>query len=90
MAVRKIAVVFSAAALASLFVVGAGQFYNRQTAKGSALFAVAAVLFGATLWFWSIDLFALFVLFWLTGIADAALIAGRLLDQQQVKPWQCF
>ena len=80
----------STATLASLFVIGSGQMYNHQFGKGMLLLGLSLVLFILTAVFRSGDLLALTILFWLANIADAAVIAGRLLAQQRVTSWQWF
>lgn len=80
----------SSAALASLFVVGAGQGYNRQAGKGALLFVVSVLLYGLAFHLWSAAFLVLGFLVWLAAIADAAVVAGRLIDQEQVRPWEWF
>ena len=82
------------AALAAIALPGGGQMYNAQRGKG-LLFALPPllglfVLLGphtpaATVGIWSAGL-----LLWFVGIVDAALIAGRWIRREPVRPWQWF
>jgi TM2 domain-containing membrane protein YozV len=80
----------SIATLASLFVIGTGQMYNHQSGKGVILFCLSFVLLSLTVLLRSLDLFGLSLIVWGVSMADAAVIAGRLLNHQQVTRWQWF
>lgn len=85
----------SLAVCAGVLLLGAGQLYNGQTAKGSALVALA--LAGAV--FMALEarnaavvivgLMVGLILYTITVI-DAGVIAGRLIRREPVRPWDWF
>lgn len=77
---------------ASLLLIGSGQIYNHQSGKGLMMIAlfVAGMIFLIASRFASGLIIALLVMLWVVSILDAALIAGRILNQERVRPWQWF
>lgn len=80
----------SVALSASLLLVGSGQMYNHQVAKGFVMLLVTLAALPAAVLMQSVPLIALLLIVWLISICDAAMIAGRMLNQEQVRPWQWF
>ncbi len=80
----------SIAALAAIFIVGAGQCYNGQTAKGLTLMGVGLALFALAICLWSDVLIGMDALLWFVAIFDATAIASRRLDGEDLRPWQWF
>ena len=80
----------SIALSASLLIPGSGQMYNHQVAKGALLLALSTLGLILTLRQWSDILALILVIAWMVSILDAALIAGRMLNQEHVRPWQWF
>jgi len=80
------------ATVLSIILPGAGQLFNRQSAKGGILllvatlclvaFAVDPAKYGVAAWG------ALVV--WLAGIFDAGLVAGRIVRRGTAGPWRWF
>lgn len=64
--------------------------YNRQPAKGTILLLVSYMLIAVAVILHSNELLAIVIVIWVASIADAAVIAGRLLRQQRVSPWAWF
>ncbi|MBC8104304.1 MAG: hypothetical protein H7Z41_17145 [Cytophagales bacterium] len=75
---------------ASLLLVGTGQMYNHQIAKGMVMLVVTLGILTLTLLRWSTPLIAVMLILWMVSMLDAALVAGRVLNQEQVRPWQWF
>lgn len=72
------------AALLSAFVcIGAGQFYNRQPAKGAVVMTASIFLALCT---WGLSLFLTFP----AQLIDAVMVAARLERGEVVGPWQFF
>ena len=85
----------SIAVCAGIFLLGAGQLYNGQAAKGSVLVAMAVL--GAALIVVEAHNPAALILALVAGlilytaaIIDAGVIAGRLIRCEPVRPWQWF
>ncbi|MES2462914.1 MAG: hypothetical protein V4671_20205 [Armatimonadota bacterium] len=75
---------------ASLLLVGTGQMYNHQNAKGVVMLLVTLAALPPAVLMQSALLITLLLVLWLVSICDAALIAGRMLNQEPVRPWQWF
>jgi TM2 domain-containing membrane protein YozV len=80
----------SIALSASLLLVGTGQMYNRQVAKGMVMLLVSLAALPPAVLSQSAPLIVFLLVLWLISICDAALIAGRVLNQEMVRPWQWF
>ena len=80
----------SVALSASLLLVGTGQMYNHQIAKGWVMLLVTLAALPSAVLLQSVLLIFLLLLLWLVSICDAELIAGRMLNQEPVRPWQWF
>lgn len=83
----------SIAVSAGILLLGAGQLYNGQTAKGSVLVALALV--GAVLMALQarnpvvvVLGLAIGVIVYTVTIIDAGVIAGRLIRCEPVRPWE--
>lgn len=74
---------------ASLLAPGTGQMYNHQMGKGLVMLAATVLTLGLAL-VWSVPMILLTLLVWTASIVDAGLIAGRVLNQERVGPWQWF
>lgn len=80
------------ATVLAIILPGAGQFFNRQPVKGAALlllstlclaiFAASPKSYGYAAWG--------AVGFWLLGVFDAGLVAGRIVRGETVRPWRWF
>jgi TM2 domain-containing membrane protein YozV len=80
------------ATVLAIILPGAGQFFNRQSAKGAILLVLATVslavfaanprTYGHVAWG--------AVAFWVLGIFDAGLVAGRIVRGEAVSPWRWF
>lgn len=75
---------------ASLLLVGTGQMYNHQIAKGMVMLVLTLVALPSAVLLQSALLITLLLMLWIISICDAALIAGRMLNQESVRPWQWF
>jgi hypothetical protein len=75
---------------ASLLLVGTGQMYNHQNAKGAVMLLVTLAALPYAVLAQSAILITLLLILWIVSICDAALIAGRMLNQESVRPWQWF
>lgn len=80
----------SVALSASLLLVGTGQMYNHQVAKGVVMLLLTLAALPSAVLLPSPLLITLLLVIWLISICDAALIAGRMLNQESVRPWQWF
>jgi hypothetical protein len=80
----------SIALSASLLLVGTGQMYNHQNAKGAVMLLVTLAALPSAILLQSALLISLLLILWMISICDAALIAGRMLNQESVRPWQWF
>lgn len=70
------------AALLTFVLLGAGQMYNGQVAKGF-LFLATAILFGCL--FWPISL-----VIWVVGLVDAIMVGDKKQKGQFIDQWQFF
>lgn len=66
-------------AMLSVLLVGGGQMYNRQFAKGGVIMGVSFLTCGLAA-----------VVLWPLAIIDAALIASKLRKGDLVRVWECF
>jgi TM2 domain-containing membrane protein YozV len=80
----------SVALSASLLLVGTGQMYNQQIAKGWVMLLVTLAALPSAVLLQSALLISLLLMLWIISICDAAMIAGRMLNQEPVRPWQWF
>jgi TM2 domain-containing membrane protein YozV len=80
------------ATVLAIILPGAGQFFNRQSAKGAlilllailslVLFAINPREYGAAAWGAMVA--------WMIGILDAGLVGGRIVRHEHVGPWRWF
>lgn len=75
---------------ASLLLVGTGQMYNHQVAKGFTMLLVTITALLPAVFVQSTPLIVFLFVLWFVSIFDAAMIAGRVLNQERVRPWQWF
>lgn len=74
------------AVLLSFLIVGGGQFYNRQGAKGGTMLIGGILLAVLTLALAGIG----GSIVWIISMIDAGVVAGRLNRGETVAPWQFF
>jgi TM2 domain-containing membrane protein YozV len=80
------------ATVLAIILPGAGQFFNRQAVKGTAILLLATfclIVFAASPRTYGYAAWGA-VAFWVVGIFDAGLIAGRIVRGEPVSAWRWF
>lgn len=83
----------SNALLAAMIFPGAGQFYNKQSAKSVLLATITGLILAGVILVakdYVPVLLALGALLWFVAMLDAAIVANRIIKGESVRAWKWF